>query len=247
MTPMNCEELRDSFELYALGVLESPERREIKAHLARGCKACESSLREAIALNSLVLASTPQTAPPARLKRRVLASFGFERAGWGWLGAFAAVLLLMVALWLSVQERRRANELAEARRQAIQISAERDRLTQALGIVNQPETRRASFGAGQTGQPRGNIFVNPRLGVLLIASDLPALPAGRMYEMWIIQEKNSAPRPAGLFQPAAEGGAMHLLTGAVDSMYAVAVSIEPDSGSSAPTTKPVIVAAVPGA
>jgi hypothetical protein len=244
---MTCEELKDMFELYALGVLEDEEKSQVEEHLARGCEVCQSNLRDALAVNALVLASAPQTAPRSGLKRRVLAGFGIQPAGWGWLGAFAAALLLIFSLWLSVQERHRESELAEARRQVIQITAERDRLNQVFDFLNQPETKQVNFGVGQPQPPRGNVFIHPRLGVLLIASNLPALPAGRTYEMWVIPTKTSAPRAAGLFQANEQGTAMHILSGAVDSVYAIAVSVEPEAGSQAPSTTPIIVAAVPGA
>jgi anti-sigma-K factor RskA len=178
---MSCEELKDMFELYALGVLEAEEKSEIEQHLARGCETCQSNLRDALALNALLMASVPQAAPPRGLKRRVLAGFGIESDRWGWLGAFAAALLAAIALWLSIQERHRASELADARQQVIQLGAERDRLNQAFDFLNQPETKQVNFGSGQPQPPRGNIFVHPRLGVLLIASNLPALPAGRTF------------------------------------------------------------------
>jgi hypothetical protein len=41
---MNCEELRDLYELYTLGLLDGEEREEIDTHLARGCEACRKSL-----------------------------------------------------------------------------------------------------------------------------------------------------------------------------------------------------------
>jgi anti-sigma-K factor RskA len=72
----------------------------------------------------------------------------------------------------------------------------------------------------------GNFFLNPRLGVSLIASNLPALPAGRTYEMWIIP-KRGAPHPAGLFQSGPQGAALHILSGAVDSNVTLAVAVEP--------------------
>ncbi|HEY1760898.1 MAG TPA: anti-sigma factor [Bryobacteraceae bacterium] len=244
---MSCEELEDMFELYSLALLEGDEKSEVEAHLARGCETCQRHLRDALAVNALVMAGVPEMAPPARLRRRVLAGMGIERSGWGWLGAFAAALMLVVALWLSVQERRHANELAEARSEAIQARAERDRLYQAFQILNQPETKRVNFGEGVTQPPRGNIFVHPKLGVLLIASNLPALPAGRTYEMWVIPTKTSAPRPAGLFQANAQGSTINILPGPLDSLYAVAVSVEPEAGSAAPSTQPIIVAPVPGA
>jgi hypothetical protein len=242
---MTCEELQDVFELYSLALLEGDEKSEVEAHLARGCETCQKRLKDALAVNAVILASAPQTVPAARLRRRVLAGFGVERPGWGWLGAFAAALMLVVTLWLSVQERRRENELADARREAIQVSADRDRLIQAFQILNQPETKRVNFGEGRPQPPRGNIFVHSKLGVLLIASNLPALPAGRTYEMWVIPTATSAPRPAGLFQANAQGSAINLLPGPFDSLYAVAVSVEPEAGSPAPTTTPIVVAPVP--
>jgi hypothetical protein len=240
---MTCDELQDLFELYYLALLEGEESSEVEAHLTRGCETCQKRLKDALAVNAVILASVPQTPPPARLRRRVLAGFGIERAGWGWLGGLAAALMLVVALWLSVQERRREGELADARRDAIQARADRDRLVQAFQILNQPETKRVVFGEGQVQPPRGNIFVHSRLGVLLIASNLPPLPAGRTYEMWVIPTKTSAPRPAGLFQSDAQGSAINILPVSLDSLYAVAVSVEPEAGSPAPTN--IVIAPVP--
>src|SRR5262249_17842552 len=97
---MSCEELKEAFELYSLGIRDDEERAEIEAHLARGCDACRRSLNDALAVNALMLASVPVAKPPARLKRRLMASFGVERAGWGWLGALAAACLAALAVWL---------------------------------------------------------------------------------------------------------------------------------------------------
>jgi hypothetical protein len=240
---MICEELKDAFELYSLGLAEEEERREIEAHLARGCETCRKNLSEALAVKVLMLASAPDVKPASRLKRRIMAGFGIERAGWGWLGALAAACIAVLAVWLSVQERHRTAELAEARQSLIQTGAERDRLQRALSFLNQPETEQVNFGKGQPRPPRGSVFVNPRLGVLLIAGNLPPLAAGKTYQMWVIP-KGGAPRPAGLFQSAPDGSALHVLSGPVDaaSLGAVAVSVEPQVGSQAPTTTPIIVA-----
>ena len=244
---MSCEELKDAFELYSLGLVEEEERAEIEAHLARGCDACRTSLNEALAVNALMLASVPGANPPARLKRRIRASFGRERAGWGWLGALAAACLAALAAWLGVEERHRTAELVEARQALFQRTAEQDRLQRALSFLHQPDTRQVNFGAGQPRPPRGSVFVNPQLGVLFIAGNLPPLPAGRTYQMWVIP-KGAAPQPAGLFQSASDGSALHVLPGPLDaaSLGAVAVSVEPQSGSPAPTTTPIIVAMLGG-
>jgi hypothetical protein len=237
---MTCEELKDLYELYALGVLDGEEKEEAEAHLARGCEICKRSLTEALAINTMLLSST-SAAPPRRLKRRIMASVGVERAGWGWAAALAAACMLVVALWLSVQERHRAAELADARHTVMQVSAQRDTMLQALSFLNQPETQQVGFSKG----PRGNVFVNPRTGVLLISSNLPQLDPGRIFEMWLIP-KGGAPRPAGLFQPTAPGSAFHLLPGPVDvsTLAVVAVTVEPEAGSAAPTTTPIIAVPV---
>jgi anti-sigma-K factor RskA len=242
---MNCEDLKDAMELYALGLSEQEERSEIEAHLTRGCETCRKNLGGALTLNAMMLASVPPVSPRSRLRRRIRAGFGLQPAGWGWLGALAAALMLLVAVWLSIQERRRSSELAETRQNLIRVTSERDQLEQAFSFLNQPGTRQVNFGGAQPQPPRGNVFVNGRLGVLLIAGNLPQLAPGRTYEMWVIP-KGGTPRPAGLFQSAANGSAVHLLSGPVDvaSIGAVAVSVEPETGSQAPTTTPIIVAAL---
>src|ERR1051325_10339125 len=114
------------FELYSLGILEPDEKSEIDAHLNRGCPECRRRFGDALALNAVMLSMTPELAPSPKLKRRVLASVGVERTGFGWSAALAAAAMLVVALWLSVQERRKVGELAEARRTIQSITAERD-------------------------------------------------------------------------------------------------------------------------
>jgi hypothetical protein len=229
------------YELYALGLLDGDEKTEMDSHLRRGCVTCQRSLSDAQAINAVLLSSVPVTDPSPRLKRRLMASMGIQPAGWTWAAALAAACLLIVALWLSDQERHRANELAQTRGEMMQVVAQRDRVFQALSFLNQPETKQVGFGKG----PRGNVFLNPSRGVLLISSNLPRLDPGKIFEMWVIP-KGGAPRPAGLFEPNPDGTAIHVLAGAVDiaSLGAVAVTIEPEAGSQAPTSTPIIAAAV---
>src|ERR1035441_9132790 len=48
---MNCSELRDHYELYAIGVAEEPERSEIRAHLDRQCAVCMQGVKRARAVD----------------------------------------------------------------------------------------------------------------------------------------------------------------------------------------------------
>jgi anti-sigma-K factor RskA len=245
----SCQDFHDDFELYALGVLDGEEQAEIDAHLRTGCATCEAALKDALAMNSILMSQAPDVVPPARLKRRILASVGAQRMSWTWLATLAAACMLVMALWLSVQERSRASELALARHTLGQVSAQRDSLLQALTFLDDPATVPVSFGKGQTQPPRGNVFVHSKLGVLLLASNLPPAQAGKTYEMWVLPKaKGSAPRPAGLFQSEGGGTAMHILSGPVDlaELGAIAVTLEPEGGSPGPTSTPIIVAPVAG-
>lgn len=246
---MTCDELREQYELYLLGLAEEPEASEITAHLRDNCPNCRQGLRQALQVNSSLLAGAPDTAPPARLRRRVLASIGVERPWWGHALRWSPILagLLLAVIGVSWMQQQTAAELEEARQALQRNEAEMGRLQTALQVINEPETRLVTFGAGAVQPPRGQVFVNRRRGVVLIAGNLPQVPAGRIYQMWLIP-RGGQPRPAGLFQSNANGTAVHLQAGPVevDQLGAVAVSVEPLSGSPAPTTQPLIVAPLGG-
>jgi|SRR5580704_11059378 hypothetical protein len=243
---MTCEELREAYELYALGLSDGDEAAEIESHLARGCDTCRASLNHAIAVNAALLSVAPDVAPPARLKRRLMASIGVKQTGWGWAAVLAAACMLALAVWMGAQERQRSEELADARRTLLQTRDERDHMMQALSFLNQPETQQVGFGKDKPA--RGNVFVNPRRGVLLIGTNLPQLAPGRMFEMWLIPKGGGDPKPAGMFRSTDSGTAYHLLSGPFDqsAIAAIAVTDEPEAGSPGPTTQPFIVAPVAG-
>ncbi len=232
---MTCEELRDSYELYSLGLLDAGETREIEAHLGRNCAVCRKYFHQALAVNALLLSQAHPVVPPSRLRRRVMASVGMERAGWVWVAALAAACSLIVALWLSWEKRTTDRALADARRTLQESVADRARLKQAFTFLSQPETRPVDSGQGQGEPPRVKFFLNPSMGVLLIASNLPVLPAGKTYELWVIP-KGGTPHPAGLFQSGPQGMAIHILPGALDQNVNLAVTMEPESGSQTPTS-----------
>ena len=243
---MSCEELKEMFELYTLGVLETEEREEIDQHLARGCAECRRNLHAALAMNSTLLGLTPDAAPSKNLKRKIVAMVGGkESAGWGSMAALvAAACMLALAVWTGMLERQKSDQLADARRTVSEMRADRDRVLSALSFLNQPDTQEVGFGKNKPAH--GNVFVNPSRGVLLLGSNMPMLPAGRAFEMWVIP-KGGAPRPAGMFQ-ATDGSAVHMFAGSVDpsTIAAIAVTIEPEAGSAAPTSEPFIVAPVVG-
>jgi hypothetical protein len=246
---MRCDELRDHYELYAMGVADEPERSEIREHLGRGCEVCMAEVKQARKMAALLGGSAVAAAPSPKLRRRILASVGYEQKKFGLAPFLAAALLLSLfaAFYFSGRERDFAQLATRLDGQLRSQTIELTRLNEAFAIVNGPETKMTSFGAGQNLPPRGKVFVSPSQGVLLIASNLPPAQAGKAYEMWVIPNGGKGkPIPAGMFQSASDGSAMHVQRGPVDisTPPVIAVTLEPEAGSPGPTTQPLFAAGV---
>jgi len=252
---MNCDQLRDYYELYALGIAEDPEAVEIRAHLERNCPTCVPGVRGARELTALIGAAAPAAEPPARLPKRVLEAAGgrpARRLNWSPVWAAVAAGAVIAAIVFNTRVHRASAELAQAAAELTRVQSESAaqtrelaRLNEAFAILNQPDAKQVVFGGAAPQPPRGRVFIDPTRGVLLLASNLPPAPTGKTYEMWVIP-KGGKPVPAGLFQSAADGTALHVLPGPVDvaGTAAVAVTLEPAAGVPQPTSQPVIAAAL---
>lgn len=252
---MNCDELRDSYELYALGLADELERSEIRAHLERDCPTCVPGVRAGRELTTLIGATAPAAEPPARLRKRVLALAAGQTASrlkgppvWAAVAAGA----LIAAVVFNTRAHRASAELAQADAELRRVQAESAaqtrelaRLNEAFAILNQPDVKQVTFGGAAPQPPRGRVFLDPARGVLLVASNLPPAPAGKTYEMWVIP-KGGQPVPAGLFQSAADGTALHVRPGPVNvaGTAAVAVTLELAAGATVPNLPPVFAAAL---
>jgi|SRR5579871_1242896 len=241
---MTCDELRDQYELYALGALEGEELSELGEHLRRQGDPCVEGVRNARARMASLALLAPEAQPPARLRAKVINMVSEPKRSWNWAAPWAIAMLglAVLAMWLGVSRREQARVLNQLRAESQRKTVELARLTEAFALMNDPAAKQAVFGESSP-KPRGRVFVNPQQGVLLLASNLTPAPAGKIYEMWIIP-KGGAPAPAGLFQSEPDGTAMYLRKGAVDMASAaiIAVTVEPEAGSLAPTSTPLIAA-----
>lgn len=262
---MTCQELSAFYDLFALDMAEEQERAELEAHLRRGCENCTPGVARALERAALLGLNAPAEEPSPELRDRILASVGVRpkrqvRPLWIWAAGLVAAALAAIAIYLAIQNHGYSEEFvrlrdqihtaqdqsaAQASRDAAQRS-ELARLREAFAIVLGPNTVEATFGGTQPKPPHGKVFVNPRRGVVFIASDLPPAALHRIYEMWLIP-KGGKPIPAGVFQSQNDGQALHIHTGEVDvaSTAAVAVTEENAGGANQPTSKPFIVAPVP--
>jgi anti-sigma-K factor RskA len=227
---MTCEELRDEYGAYALGIAEDPERAEIAEHLARNCSDCVLGVHRAMSMVTAMSGMDTAVEPPKDLRGRVIGMVerGNRRRSFaGFVSPWAACAALAVALLAVVLPSRRPNP-------------DTAKLAQALAILNDPETKQVTFG--ETARPsRGRVFVSGEKGVLFIGANLPAVGPGKTFELWVIPAKGN-PVPAGTFGREADATAVYVRPGPVQGdAAAMAVTVEPEGGSPQPTTTPFLV------
>jgi anti-sigma-K factor RskA len=100
--------------------------------------------------------------------------------------------------------------------------------------------------AGQPVAPQASAraFWSRSQGLVFTASNLPPLPPGRTYQLWIVTAES--PIGAGLLKPKLDGGVnvVYSMPGVITRPVAFAVTIEPEGGAPAPTGDKYLVGAV---
>ncbi len=127
---------------------------------------------------------------------------------------------------------KRAQTEVEAARAA---AAEREAV---LAIVTGPDIQQLDL-AGQPLAPRASARAlwNDAADMVFIATGLPSLPAGDVYQLWFVLPVPDAPMSAAMVEPDADGNATLILEvpDTVTLPVVMAMTVEPAGGVSAPT------------
>ncbi len=232
---MTDADLHGSTAAYVLAALPPDEELDFERHL-RSCPACRREVRE-LSGTAARLGAAAATAPPPELRARVFAALDLHREAAVGLGervgrrrvappwwrtplAAVAAALLVASLGLGgvvVSERRADRETA--------LAAEIGR------IITDPS--RVSVSAA-IGGGTGTLVVAGDSAVFL-GAELPALPADRSYQLWVIRPEQI--RSAGVLAPT-DGSAVQLVEG-VGRSDTMGLTIEPARGSPQPTSTPL--------
>jgi anti-sigma-K factor RskA len=268
---MNQERLLEMAPLAALGALDGEDRSTFEAALATS-PTLGKELAAFEELVGRLAREVDPVSPSPGLRRRVLEATRPSAAATvarpapprrpvlAWLAAAAAVLL-GVGLLIARHERAAARREAEmAKAQVETLSAQmRDALAKLEGLQKQiaeersvreliahGESRVATLaGLPAAPQARARMVWNPASReAVLLAEGLAPAPAGKAYEVWVIA--GAQPVPAGTFQVDASGRAVFRLPPVADvaRVKTFAVTLEPASGTPAPTGPMVLAGAV---
>ncbi len=227
---MTCEDLRQDYTSFALGVADDPERTEIAEHLARDCPTCVPGVASAMATVTAMTGAVRVSEPPKYLRRRVTAAVQKEqKRSWASIlapWALAAVLsIALIAIGLAGRKQSTVNPLPQL----------------ALEILDDPAAKSVSFGEGA--ETRGRVFVSAQKGIVFTGTGLPRIDAGKTFELWILPAAGK-PIAAGLFRSQSDKTAVYVRSGPVTDAARIAVTVEPADGSAQPTTAPFAVAAL---
>ncbi|TMC74122.1 MAG: hypothetical protein E6J13_02620 [Chloroflexi bacterium] len=224
---------------YVLGALEPDERETVAAHLET-CRECERDLSQfEEALYEAAAIGAVEVEPPRGLRTRIVLRHRDARvpSTTSWddrIVAFLrrplpAALPLALAVLLVV-----AFVVVGATRQ------QADSYERALaGVVDGRVVALAPTGVNPNARAA---VVIPTQGSAYLVVRIPAPPAGKAWEAWVLRPGASGPTaiPAGI---AERGDVFTLpLTVPLSAGDGVAITLEPAVGSAQPTTEPVLVA-----
>jgi anti-sigma-K factor RskA len=258
MTTSDHEELRSQLGAFVLGALTPAEQAEVRAHMAV-CDECAAEVRALRPVVDSVAWSVEPVEPPPAVRERLLAATATPAAQRAatplsgatprpilpWLAAAASLILAAALGVYASQLRGRVTTLEQELREAIlQVQAGERQTAQArlvatnaqrqLSVIAAPDVAQVAL-KGQAAAPQASaraLWSRSR-GLLLAASNLPELPPGQTYQLWVISGKMPPISDGWLFKTDAAGGVTTMFETPVTlpAPTAMAVSIERDGGS----------------
>ena len=234
---------------YAVDALDDIERAQFERHLAE-CASCSAEVLE-LRETAAVLTEDASAQPPAALRDRVLAEIATvrplpprvaesatvtetnattgsvvdhrapRRTRWTSLVAAAAAVVALgvggTVVW---------NQINDDPGQTISA-------TDQVLAAEDAERATVEVGEGAT----ATLVRSEELGkAVLITDDMPAVPQGKAYQMWLLTDDGNL-ASAGMMEATADQTV--LLSGDAAHATAAAISVEPVGGSKQPTSKPV--------
>ena len=252
------EQVVDELALYALNELGASDAQEFEQHLET-CAACRRELQALRSDLGLLGLSVVGPRPPARMKERLMRAVAAEprgvlappmeaprrRAFWlQWIPAAIALAAIVFAISLRQSNQGLHDEVAELR---IRYNDQRIQLAQAqenMKLLLAPDAVHVSLNPQNAGKhPSATVIFSHSVGrMTLMASNLPPVPPGKAYELWIIPPM-APPMNAGIFKPDEHGNAMmldHPMPNGVEAKT-FALTVEDEAGSDKPTSPIVLV------
>lgn len=237
---------------YALDALGSDaERDRFARHLSR-CPSCAAEVR-GFRTVATAMAFAVTAEPPAELRGRVLAAAERTRqlppeassqrsrarprprtrVPWvPWLSGAVALASIAVAVFFGLAQSHTQDQLNQARAE-----------NQALNVVLSAPQVKVLSQVSTRGGTAIVVLAAERHELAVVTTGLPALPAGKVYQLWLIGKQKIV--SAGLLPAAKAGQTPAVLATGVVTGDTLGLTVEPAPGSAQPTTKPIVALPLP--
>ncbi len=208
--PMQCEQIRELLEGYALGTLDAHERAQVASHLATcaECRRLANEYADVVSMMPPALAAASPLRVPADMKNRVLQSVAAEsatgvrpaprrqmsttettRSWFAWLnlrtvGAIVALIMLIGTFAWALQLN---TEVAQARALRAEYANLVNQQETVLEVIDSNKTVKAILKSPLGDSPAyGKLFTRPDLpNVVVMAARLPQPLSGQSYRLWL--------------------------------------------------------------
>jgi anti-sigma-K factor RskA len=233
------EQWADAVGAYLLGALEADECEGFEAHLA-GCPRCRADVAELRVAADALPVSVPLVSPPPALKGRIMDVVNSEAELLAAAGQHADAPVA------AAQPRRSWGRFLGGllMRPGVALACALVLLAGGglAGVLLGGDDARTVVATTQA--PGAEVELKIRDdGSTLVATNMPAPPEGRIYQVWL-KRPGKDPEPTSvLWSTRGDGSAEVAVPGSLDGVEAVLVTDEPAGGSATPTRPPVITAA----
>lgn len=262
-----CENLRELIPLYVAGALPEDAARRVESQLPH-CPDAQQDLADYRALTDAMLLAVPDAGAPPPVEALLARVQRYERTSaqmtprrvtvmppprrWMLWGAAASLILFAVLMSALIT----ANVYLIS-----QITALRDSQTQLASLIASAPTPANTFNVSRSGQDHhrqltANLDDVPaesaalitwnstdRIGALFV-QHMPPLPAGHVYQLWVVKGAEAQVVSLGVFSINEQGAGTLTFKADVplESFDAVGITVEPSSGSPSPTTPHMLIA-----
>jgi anti-sigma-K factor RskA len=235
---------------YALDALEAgSEHDRFTRHLSR-CQSCAAEVKGFREV-ATAMAFAAAAEPPAELRDRVLTAAARTRqlppevrthtrprrsrssVPWvPWLSGVVATASIVVAVLFGFAQAHTRDELnqVKAENQAISL------------LLSAPRAKLLTYEVTHGGVATV-VLAADRHELAVVTTGLPALPAGKVYQLWLIGKPKTV--SAGLLPPAKNGQTPAVLATGVVKGDTLGLTVEPAGGSAQPTTAPILALPLP--
>jgi len=242
-----CAETMELVDAYALGALENQEAAALQQHLS-DCAACREELSKSQRTAALLSLSVRIEQAPSSLRERILAmaeTEKYELPAWRRFLlsrrtstralAFGGVAALAFAVFLQAQLTNLRGDKNQLQDQLSAASSELEQQRQIVAVLSAQDTQKVSMEQPLRSQAESvyNWSQDNSAG-FIVCRNFPAQAPGRVYQVWFVT--SGLTEPVATFVPQDGGCQIPMDMSRMNwRPEGIAISVEPQGGSSRPT------------